>query len=597
MSNGSSTPTTFKRLFVGDDAGQAVRVPSDDLLHVAGRYGPILRVTSTDEADSVWFATGTSSDVKAFGAIGDGVTIDSAAIQAAANAIPSTGGILLIPPGTYKFNTPVFIKSNTIVSMYGATLTTTPYADFQPSFVTNDTYAFFVNENVAASEITDSNIEFWGGTFDYQYMGTVPGGGAHAIQIRYAQNIKIGHGTLRFGEDYIAALGCSDVLVIGCSAYDFENCAWDFWRGCKNVRVIGCYSESADAVQHANFQCSFAMVDAVADGFVMQGCQVIQKDGGTRPYSGIFLDPFGAGNITQNVVIQGNKFKNFIIIARGIVRDVLIQGNQFEFTSTTIASPIFSYPEGADTPTRITVDNNTILNPTTSAPNIAVIDLRGTNCRVTNNVITGTAYSVPAVVLGTGGLQFSNSVEGTYGPSNNPSSLTRIVGGSEAGFGLRTPSNGTMRWFVQNDGNMVLYGVNAAGDASRLAASWGQHSDATAWDWAIEVRNSNNHLRTIASGLTAAGSTRTSALSLTAQFNNVTTVASGTGVRLINRQNGELVVRVRNGGANALNVYPFNEPDQIDALGAGNPYVLAAGKTGTWCLSTSGQWYTVSVSP
>ena len=51
--SGRSTPTSFKRLFVGDDAGQATKVPAEDLQHIAGPYGPIIRVESTAAQDSV----------------------------------------------------------------------------------------------------------------------------------------------------------------------------------------------------------------------------------------------------------------------------------------------------------------------------------------------------------------------------------------------------------------------------------------------------------------------------------------------------------------------------------------------------------------
>lgn len=41
------------------------------------------------------------ADVRAHGAVGDGVTNDTAAIQAAINAVASPGGIVFFPPGTY----------------------------------------------------------------------------------------------------------------------------------------------------------------------------------------------------------------------------------------------------------------------------------------------------------------------------------------------------------------------------------------------------------------------------------------------------------------------------------------------------------------
>lgn len=44
-------------------------------------------------------------DVTVYGAIGDGVADDTAAIQAAWNAMPSSGGTLYFPPGTYKCST------------------------------------------------------------------------------------------------------------------------------------------------------------------------------------------------------------------------------------------------------------------------------------------------------------------------------------------------------------------------------------------------------------------------------------------------------------------------------------------------------------
>lgn len=59
--------------------------------------------------------------VKAHGAVGDGSTDDTAAIQAALNAVPSSGGTVLLPAGTYKVSSTLTIdKDNTVLTGVGA---------------------------------------------------------------------------------------------------------------------------------------------------------------------------------------------------------------------------------------------------------------------------------------------------------------------------------------------------------------------------------------------------------------------------------------------------------------------------------------------
>jgi len=62
--------------------------------------------TATSTLDSPSHSTlhNIHVNVKAFGAVGDGVTDDTTAIQAAITALPATGGILYFPPGTYLVN-------------------------------------------------------------------------------------------------------------------------------------------------------------------------------------------------------------------------------------------------------------------------------------------------------------------------------------------------------------------------------------------------------------------------------------------------------------------------------------------------------------
>ena len=88
--------------------------------------------------------------------------------------------------------------------------------------------------------------------------------------------------------------------------------------------------------------------------------------------------------------------------------------------------------------------------------------------------------------------------------------------------------------------------------------------------------------QTVGSGLTAAGSGRTTAQQLSEDFNEVT---SGTGgVALHPLKPGQFML-VFNGLGGNLNVYPANM-GQIDALAVDAPYVLATGKSQLfWCAT------------
>lgn len=112
MSHSASTPSAFKRIFVGDDAGFAGQVPEDDILHVAGRYGTILRVGSNTTEDYViWTGTANTS----FGELDIGANLANyLTVRGAATGSPPTInavgvdtniGIGLLPKGEYAVTT------------------------------------------------------------------------------------------------------------------------------------------------------------------------------------------------------------------------------------------------------------------------------------------------------------------------------------------------------------------------------------------------------------------------------------------------------------------------------------------------------------
>ena len=85
-----------------------------------GRSSDALRWATDLTASVNTLAAGTSLGVKqaAYGAVGDGVADDTAAIQAALNAAP-INSVVILPPGAYKTAKPLYFGSNRLVHFKG----------------------------------------------------------------------------------------------------------------------------------------------------------------------------------------------------------------------------------------------------------------------------------------------------------------------------------------------------------------------------------------------------------------------------------------------------------------------------------------------
>ncbi|MEE7546097.1 hypothetical protein HF319_02725 [Xanthomonas sp. Kuri4-1] len=81
------------------------------LLGLGAIAGAGMTATVSSGAASISSAAQSFLNVKDFGAFGDGTNDDQAAIQAALDSVGTSGGVVYFPPGTYRINFPVFIKS------------------------------------------------------------------------------------------------------------------------------------------------------------------------------------------------------------------------------------------------------------------------------------------------------------------------------------------------------------------------------------------------------------------------------------------------------------------------------------------------------
>jgi hypothetical protein len=115
--------TTMSQQLIDMVGSQRLTVPpnSDDLLFLQRKTGEPLSIEYTTMLSSVAW---TKSNVKEFGAKGDGVTDDTVAINAALDSVGAGPGVVFFPPGVYihSSNTPLIVHSNTWVIGYGAEL-------------------------------------------------------------------------------------------------------------------------------------------------------------------------------------------------------------------------------------------------------------------------------------------------------------------------------------------------------------------------------------------------------------------------------------------------------------------------------------------
>jgi hypothetical protein len=105
---------------------------------------------------------------------------------------------------------------------------------------------------------------------------------------------------------------------------------------------------------------------------------------------------------------------------------------------------------------------------------------------------------------------------------------------------------------------------------------------------------SNYHIRSVGTGISAAGATQGTATSLTKEINIVSTVASGAGVKLPTAVAG-MVINIVNTSANSLLVYPDTN-GIINAQAANVAYTLPTLGSLQFISSSTTQWYTVGSS-
>ena len=189
--------------------------------------------------------------VKDYGAKGDGVTDDTAAVNAAAAAVPAEGGSLAFPPGQYAiagtagsitYGTTYVglrIHSNTTVKCDHATL-----LGIGPNV---DNLNLLVNAGFQYSTIiSDSNITVEGCDF------SLPHTSGAAVVFWFASHVSAINNTVHGGGDGIATVGVLDANVSENKVFGNGNAAFDNFWGSSRLRIINNYAEPLAAPEGLN---------------------------------------------------------------------------------------------------------------------------------------------------------------------------------------------------------------------------------------------------------------------------------------------------------------------------------------------------------
>lgn len=291
-------------------------------------------------------------NVRNFGAMGNGVTDDTAAFQAAINALPASGGVVVVPTGTYMIDATksINMRSNTRLSMWGgAVLQAIP---------NNASFAAVVKAwNV-------SNVEILGGKIEgerNQHLGT--NGMGYGISVQEASHVYV--------HDITLADNWGDGILVGTTF------GWRAFTPSSYVTMVRVHSSN-------NRRQGMSITAA---NHVYAVYSTFDGSNGTAPQAGIDIEPQTLGPASQ-IRIESSGMSNNLgngVEIHDNVTDVAVVG------STAQSNHGFGiFMLGTD---NVTVDHDTM-----TLNYLFGVDIdAGTNTvQLTNNSITynGAAWLV-----------------------------------------------------------------------------------------------------------------------------------------------------------------------------------------------------------
>jgi len=472
--------------------------------------------------------------VKLYGAVGNGVADDTAALQACANAQTD----VFFPPGTYATSSPIVLRSGTTVHCEPgqATIVPIPTATFNVGGVSL-AYCAFTNQNNGATTLTDSDIQIDGLTFDWRAWFANPASGGFAmIRMSYVSRVRVWNckfiglvnGTVPYAVsnqlgtygDATAMIGCYDTLVERCWATGATNSSYDHWGGIVGARVVNC-------VSYISGQWAILITgtfNQTASNYSLQtevlGCTVynplsigvwIQDDGTVS---------FPAGSSLARVVSNhfdgcGEGVRVSGQYGGCVISDNVFVNGKASGTSSGGAAVNLTNDSDNTTPNSCIVSNNVMFNWNAASAN-GLMSISGSDHFISGNSAIGGIYNFLIYATGT-----SNAT---------------------------SPNNGTGLVFTNNRGPVGINGRYTAITTGQVLIL-DPDNETGAW-------NFSNPVSQLRATVSATGTNQATALQTTTPFVNISGGAANAGVLLLATSFGGVTQAITNTSGTTFIIYP-----------------------------------------
>jgi parallel beta-helix repeat protein len=371
--------------------------------------------TNLDLIDAAAFASEQTLvfNVKAYGALGDGATSDSAAIIAAIATIPTTGGTLYFPPGVYNVTSgAIALKSNIHVLGCG-----------RGSELHDATGQLSILSLMNMDNVVIENLTFTGSSADYTVAGraAIWAGGAGVAEA--ATNCRVfgcyiyGVDTCGIGGTFTGSTFSRNVVDVvaehGLYMADCEDCtitdnhvanAGHMGSGGQvGIKIAGCSNcvisgNTVIAPEHVGILLDRASVSCVVSNNSVSDC----------PTYGIRSTSDGNGANSFNLISSNTitDCTNAAILIGGgvgnsVIGNLIDSGNDPDIN---IAAPA----------SKVLVSGNHIVKGKAGSYQVEIF---GDNCVVTGNMIDSGEYGI-RVNTGAAGTCVTNNVVTVTDPTN-----------------------------------------------------------------------------------------------------------------------------------------------------------------------------------